>query len=164
MEKLEDIKATLEELEPTLADHVFVVCAREERNGRTLHVAITERLHRRARRGRVWKSKQLLTALKNASYGFDEQHARSRGGADGLFLLDRSFRPVNTMMTKIFDRFLDATGATRDEVAAIARELGAPASALRAARLVSHHMRLLGVLWQADDADWLVLVDYDDEA
>jgi hypothetical protein len=28
-------------------------------------------------------------------------------------------------------------------------------------RLVSHHLRLLGVLARKDDADWLVLVDCD---
>ena len=29
-------------------------------------------------------------------------------------------------------------------------------------RLVSHHMRLLGVLSSSATEDWLVLVDYDD--
>jgi hypothetical protein len=34
--------------------------------------------------------------------------------------------------------------------------------ALLAVRLVSHHLRLLGVLWRGADKDTLVLVDYDD--
>ena len=29
-------------------------------------------------------------------------------------------------------------------------------------RVVSHHMRLLGVLYRTTSEDWLVLVDYDD--
>jgi len=40
----------------------------------------------------------MLKALKNAAYGFDEKQARSRGGADGIFLLDRHFTPKNEMI------------------------------------------------------------------
>ena len=36
-----------------------------------------------------------------------------------------------------------------------------PLGDLLPGRLVSHHMRLLGVLARHDDADWLVLVDCD---
>ena len=32
----------------------------------------------------------------------------------------------------------------------------------KAVRLVSHHMRLLGILYRDPDEDWLILVDYDD--
>ncbi len=62
-------------------------------------------------------------------------------------------------MTKLFDRFLDATNR---EAAQIAKALETDIEHLQAARLVSHHLRLLGVLWQDRDADWLILIDYDD--
>jgi hypothetical protein len=44
----------------------------------------------------------------------------------------------------------------------VAKTLGTKVDQLQAARLVSHHLRLLGVLWQDIGADWLILVDYDD--
>lgn len=100
----------------------------------------------------------MLAALKNAAYGFDEQDARSTSGRDGLFLLDRTFRPPNAMMAKIFDRYLDSVGSGAAETAA---SLGVDVSELLAVRLVSHHMRLLGVLVRKPHADWLVLVDCD---
>ena len=63
------------------------------------------------------------------------------------------------MVRKIFDRYLDRPGSGVDDVAAA---LGARREQLLAARVVSHHMRLLGVLWRGPSADWLVLVDLDD--
>jgi hypothetical protein len=96
--------------------------------------------------------------LKNAASGYDEQKARGVGGRDGIFLLDRAFRPANEMMRKLFDRFFDnpTSGATE-----LAAALGVPLVALLPVRLVSHHLRLLGVLARRSDADWLVLVDCD---
>ena len=126
---------------------------------RQLRLAMTERLRKIARKGRVWKSKGFLTALKNAAYGFDESRARSRGGADGIFLLDRSFTPPNEMMKKLFERYLDRPERGAAEVAGA---LGVELPDLLPVRLVSHHMRLLGVLAQQADRDTLVLVDYDD--
>jgi hypothetical protein len=100
----------------------------------------------------------MLAALKNAAYGFDERQARSVGGRDGIFLLDRTFRPANEMMRKLFDRFLDNPGSGAEELAGA---LGTPLAELLPVRLVSHHLRLLGVLARREDADWLVLVDCD---
>ncbi|MBK8251085.1 MAG: hypothetical protein IPK82_00250 [Polyangiaceae bacterium] len=128
------------------------------RDGRPLHVCLTDRLRRAARKEGVWKSRQMLTTLKNAAYGFDEQHARSVSGRDGVFLLDRTFRPVNAMMVKIFDRYIDHPGGGAET---LAESFGVPLSELRAVRLVSHHMRLLGVLIRKPNEDWLVLVDCD---
>lgn len=156
---LDDLRALLEQVEPELAAAPFVVVQTFERDGRRLHVGVTERLRRAARRGRVWKSAAFLTALKNAAYGFDEAKARSLGGADGIFLLDRSFSPRNEMMRRLFDRFLDRSGGDAE---ALARALGADVAQLLPVRLVSHHMRLLGVLHRRADSDTLVLVDYDD--
>ncbi len=147
----------LEAVEPKLKDEPFVIAHTFDRNGRKLNLCLTDRLRRIAKRGRVWKSPAFLTALKNAEYGFDESSARSLGGSDGIFLLDRSFKPKNQMMRKIFDQFFDKE---TDEVAEIKRSLNA--EGFRAVRIVSHHLRLLGILHQDVSGDWIVLVDYDD--
>ncbi len=62
------------------------------------------------------------------------------------------------MMVKIFDKFIDKPGSGAED---IDRKLGTNIQELQAVRLVSHSLRLLGVLFQAKDTDWLVLVDYD---
>jgi len=72
-----------------------------------LRVSVTERLRKKCRKGRLWKSPAMLTALKNAEYGFDQKASRSRGGSDGIFNVDRGFRPPNSMMKKLFNQFLD---------------------------------------------------------
>ncbi len=156
---LDELKALLTATEPELAHASFVVVQTFERDGRRLHVGVTERLRRLARRGRVWKTPAFLTALKNAAYGFDEAKARSLRGADGIFLLDRSFTPKNEMMRKLFDRYLDRCGSGAE---ALAKALDVPLARLLPVRVVSHHMRLLGVLHQSEDSDTLILVDYDD--
>jgi hypothetical protein len=156
---LEEAKLRLSELEPTLKGKPFALFHTFPLERRALHVALTERLYRLAKRGRVWKSPAFLTALKNAAYGFDEARARSLGGADGIFLLDRGFTPKNEMMRKIFDRYLDRPGSGVEELASA---LQASVAQLSAVRVVSHHLRLLGVLWRAPGEDWLILVDYDD--
>ena len=142
-----------------LANATFVVVHEFERDGRPLTLAITDRLRRTCKKARVWQSKPLLTALKNAEYGFDPNHLHSSGGADGLFLLTRDFRPRNEMMKKLFDRYLDKMGSGAE---LIADEMRVPLAELLPVRLVSHHMRLLGLLRHADGGDFLVLVDFDD--
>jgi hypothetical protein len=87
-----------------------------DRDGQRLHLALTARLRKRAKK--VWCSPPFLTALKNAEYGFDDGRARSQGGADGIFLLDRTFRPANEMMRKMFDQYLDRPDKGTAEVAA----------------------------------------------
>lgn len=156
---LTEAKTILESIEPELQNQPFVIAHTFERNGRKLHLGITERLRRIAKRGRIWKSSAFLTALKNAEYGFDESHARSGGGSDGIFLLDRNFKPRNEMMRKIFDQYIDKAEV---EIAEIARLLNTNADDFRAVRLVSHHLRLLGILHQGSFDDWIILVDYDD--
>lgn len=156
---LSDAKLMIEAVETELAFNPFVIANVFERNGRKLHLGITDRLRRLAKRGRIWKSNAFLTALKNAEYGFDETHARSLGGSDGIFLLDRNFKPSNQMMKKIFDQYLDKA---HEDIQAIADELKIQKDKFRAVRLVSHHLRLLGLLHQSEADDWIILVDYDD--
>ena len=156
---LEKAKAAVEGVEADLPAHPFVVAHTFVRDGRKLHVALTDRLRRQCRKGRIWKSKAFLTAFKNAEYGFNPERAHSPGGTDGIFVLTREHKPSNAMMKKVFDRFLDKPDSG---VADIAKAMGANREALIPVRLVSHHMRLLGVLRRARKEDTLVLVDYDD--
>jgi len=153
------IRRRLSMAEKELSDKVFVCIGVFKRDGHCLALAITDALRRKCKKGRVWKSKEMLTSLKNARYGFADERSRSRGGADGIFLLDRGFRPENEMMRKIFSGFLDRPGSGATEIAS---ELGVPLAKLLPVRLVSHHLRLLGVLARKPEEDWLVLVDYDD--
>ncbi len=156
---LNQAKELLAVMEPLLANAPFVIGHTFERNGRKLSLAITEHFRQACKKGRVWKSKAMLTALKNAEYGFDPHHAHSPGGYDGIFVLTRDYQPKNEMMRKLFDHFLDKPGS---EAASIAQALHVPLSSLKPVRLVSHQMRLLGLLLSADNHDTLVLIDYDD--
>lgn len=156
--ELAEAKSRLKAIESELAHAPFVEFHAFECEGRTLHVAVTERLRKHARKEGVWRSREMLITLKNAAYGFNERHARSAGGRDGIFVMDRTFRPANEMMTKLFNRFLDKHGSGAEELAVA---LGVPQTDLLPVRLVSHHLRLLGVLTRKNDADWLVLVDCD---
>lgn len=100
----------------------------------------------------------MLVTLTNAAYGFDEDKSRSVSGRDGIFLLDRSFRPENQMMRKMFDRHIDKRNRGFLKVA---EELQQDPEDLRPVRLVSHHLRLLGLLATDSEFDHLVLVDCD---
>jgi hypothetical protein len=157
---LDEARRLLTTIENDLVHHPFVELATFETNGRLLRLAVTERLRKVAKKGRVWKTPPFLTALKNAAHGFDERRARSVGGADGIYLVDRGFRPKNEMMRKLFDRYLDRPDSG---AADLADALGTDVGALTAVRLVSHHLRLLGVLARRPTEDVLVLVDYDDD-
>ena len=156
--ELTEAKDRLKAIEGTLAAAPFAVFHAFEREGRTLHVAVTERLRKYARKEGVWRSREMLATLKNAAYGYDEKQSRSVGGRDGIFLMDRGFRPANEMMHKLFDRFLDNPNSGADE---LATALAVPLIELLPVRLVSHHLRLVGVLARHENADWLVLVDCD---
>jgi len=156
LKKLRDLVETVEN---RLNSECFIVIHTFIRNDRKLHLALTERLRITAKKGKVWKSRAFLTTLKNAEYGFDFKKARSSRGRDGIYLLDRSFKPKNSMMKKIFDNYLDKANSGVEEVAQV---LKTDSEKLLPVRLVSHSMRLLGVLCRGKGEDWLVLVDYDD--
>lgn len=155
---LEEAKAAIEAVEEKLGDDLLIDVHTFTRDGRTLTVALTERARRLARKDRVWKSKAYLTAFKNAEYGFDERQAFSAGGEDGIFVLTRNHKPPNLMMRKIFERFLDKPDDLALEIAAV---FSVSCAELTAARLVSHHLRLLGILHREADGDRLIIVDHD---
>lgn len=156
---LSQLKNLVQTAELEIEDKSYVVVHTFMRDGRNITVGLTDRLRKQCRRGRVWNSKPFLTALKNAQYGFDETLARSRGGRDGIFMLDRDFEPRNEMQRKLFDQYIDKADSGIDKILS---ELGTDIDTIKPVRLVSHHMRLLGVLYQDDDTDWLILIDYDD--
>lgn len=156
---LSELKKRLADLEVELdANPVVDFWAVETPSGK-MSVAITNRFRKCCRKGRVWKTHAMLAALKNTQYGLDRNRPRSRGGADGVFLLDRTFHPPNEMMRKIFDRFLDKPDPLVD---ALAMRFSTPARDFVPVRVVSHDMRLLGVLLERNGTSQLVLVHYDD--
>ena len=156
---LSELKRQLDHIEASLKSSPIIDLGNFETPVGEITVAITGRFRKRCRRGRVWKSNSMLTALKNVQYGFDPRHSRSRGGADGVFLIDRNWRPPNEMMRKMFDRFLDKPDPL---VAVLVERFGVPAGQLIPVRVVSHHLRLLGVLIKREIGANLALVDYDD--
>ena len=159
LDKLSELKTRITEIEATLESAPLVELCRFETPTGPLIVWLTDRIRESCRRGRIWKSPAMLTALKNARYGLDRARARSRGGADGVFVLDRDFQPPNEMMRKLFDRFLDKPDPL---VEVLVSRFGTPVETFVPVRVVSHHMRLLGVLVQDEEVSQLVIVDYDD--
>lgn len=65
----------------------------------------------------MWRSNEMVITLKNAAYGYETSQARSVGGRDGIYLLDRDYRPENPMMRKLFDRYLDKSKSGAEELA-----------------------------------------------
>lgn len=156
---LSALKARVTSIEELFESDIAVeLCHFDTPHGK-LVLSLTERLRHSCRKGKVWKSNAMLTALKNTQYGFDRTRTRSRGGADGVFLLDRTFEPRNEMMRKIFDRFLDKPDPL---VAQLSARFAVAAEEFVPVRVVSHHLRLLGVLIEREEAAQLVLVDFDD--
>lgn len=156
--KESDLKESLKNSEQALSVDAVAKLATFERDGRSLTVFITKSFRKRCRKEGVWMQPQLLSTLGNAAYAFDPADARSPGGRDGIFLLTREHRPPNNMMTRIFDQFLDKPGS---DAAALGERFGKPLTELIPVRLVSHHMRLLGVMVRDGDSDRLILVDLD---
>lgn len=152
-------KTRLSELESALDAAPLAEFAAFDTPHGPLRVFVSERLRKKAKKARVWKSPHMLVTLKNAAYGLDPDATRSRGGSDGIFKLDRTFKPANSMMMKLFNQFLDKPDAL---VHTIERDAGQTREHWMAVRLVSHHMRLLGVLIKTSP-ERLVLVDIDAE-
>lgn len=157
---LNETKARLDQLDAALGDIAHVEFAQFATPHGELCVHLTSRLQRRARKVRVWRSRGFVATLKNAVYGFSASTPRSRGGSDGVFLLDRTFKPANSMMRKVFDQFLDKPDPLLETLEA---EFAATREDWVPVRLVSHHMRLLGVLLPCPERAHLFLVDVDNE-
>lgn len=157
---LAEVKQRMAVVERDLRESPLVEFGTVETPHGVLRVILTDRLYRKCRKAGVWGTPRMLTALKNVAYGFNEAAPRSRGGADGIFRIDRGFRPANSMMKKLFDQFLDKPDPL---VATIARALGSTPDTWIPVRVVSHHMRLLGILDRGREKSVLVLVDCDSD-
>jgi len=75
--------------------------------------------------------------LKNISYGFDSNQRKSMRGRDGIFLVDRDYKPRNNMQVKLFDQFID--------------------------KAKSEYSDIIGFLYSKERYDEMVLVDWDAE-
>lgn len=156
-----DIKQTKQriiEIENDLKNKGIIEFNRAMVNGRSQITYITSLLKKNCKKKRVWKSKEFLITLKNINYGIDNSNFRSKSGKDGIFILDRNYLPKNEMQRKIFDQFIDKENSDFKE---ILKELDLPENRLNAIRVVSHHMRLLGIHFAGKDSDIIVLVNYD---
>ncbi len=156
--QIEDIKSRLSVLESDLSASLIVHYEDFTVNQRSFRVYLCQKLIKQARKSRVWKSKEFCITLRNVKYGLDPESAKSMGGRDGIFLLDRTFKPYNEMQKRIFDQFIDKPASG---FIAITKELGLSASHIKAVRVVSHHMRIVGIYHTGAKADTLVLVDID---
>ena len=157
MQELDDIKHKLKTLEPQLQKQSIVSFHTFATPQGDLQVHLTNRLYKKCRKDKIWKSRAMCSTLRNACYGFHVT-SRSRGGSDGIFRIDRDFSPPNSMMKKIF-KFIDTPGDLSREIS----DTFAENSEWLAVRLVSHHLRLLGVIVSIQKNIHLILVDYDNQ-
>lgn len=127
-------------------------------NGKPFKVYLSGSLKKHARKARVWKTNEFCLTLRNVKYGLDQNSTKSKGGRDGVYLLDRNFRPANEMQKRIFDQFIDKPSS---DYAAIVDALELAHERVRAVRVVSHHMRIVGIHHSSSTEDILVLVDVD---
>ncbi|MCB9233319.1 MAG: hypothetical protein H6581_16800 [Bacteroidia bacterium] len=155
---LEELKNHLKSLSGQLAEKPLVLLESYALNGQKFHLYLSQALYKNCKKGKVWLSNDFFITLKNAKYGLDQDHQWSGGGKDGIFLIDRKFRPRNMMQTKIFDKFIDKAGSPFLEYAKL---LEFEPSQVEAIRVVSHHMRLLGILSKKKNEIMIILVDFD---
>lgn len=156
--QIENIKSRLSALEDELAESLLVSYEDFEVNGKSFKVYLSRSLRKRARKARVWKTNEFCITLRNVKYGLDPDSAKSKGGRDGVYLLDRDFKPANEMQKRIFDQFIDKQNS---DYATIVDALKLSHERIRAVRVVSHHMRLLGICHTGKEEDILVIVDVD---
>jgi len=154
---LQELKAQVNEIEKDLDEYPVVKVAGFSDGNRNVHVYLTNRLKKKCKKGKVWKSKEFLITLMNAKYGYNEEDPKSRGGRDGIFLVDRNFRPPNEMQRKLFDQFIDSPG---NDYNMIIQGFDGVNKKFLPIRVVSHHMRLLGLLL-IEKSNHVILVDFD---
>lgn len=129
----------------------------------TTIVFITEYFVKQCQKGKIWNTPELLSTLQNCWYGVDNKHLKSPGGKDGIFIIDRGYRPENEMQKKIFNRFIDKENSLFPSVCKFFEK---KANDFIAVRIVSHHLRLLGVMFidrnkYDRELNIITLVDYD---
>lgn len=156
--QIEDVKSRLAVLESDLTASLLVHYEDFTVNQRSYRVYLCQKLMKQARKNRVWKSKEFCITLRNVKYGLEQDSARSRGGRDGIYLLDQNFKPYNDMQRRIFDQFINNPAS---DFIAITKELDLSTAHIKAVRVVSHHMRIVGIYHTGVETDTLALVDVD---
>lgn len=154
---LKELKIKVKEIENDLERYPFLKVVDFHEGNRSVSVYLTPRLKNKCKKGKVWNSRQFLITLMNAKYGYKEDNPRSGGGQDGVFLVDRKFKPRNEMQNKLFDQFINKA---KEDYLSIIKEFSGPQKTFLPVRVVSHHMRLLGLLL-IEECDHVILVDYD---
>lgn len=104
---IEELKSTLKALSKDMVEKSIILLDSYEINNKKYNLYLTNQFYRNCKKGKVWLNNDFLITLKNAKYGIDKDNMRSKGGKDGIYLVDRKFQPKNLMQTKIYDRFID---------------------------------------------------------
>ena len=157
--EIEEAKRRLESCEHILDKEVIVEFAFFDSDEKKLQLYLTQQLKRNCKKKKIWKSKAFFITLKNVKYGIDPVNFKSKGGKDGVFIIDRNFSPRNMMQKKIFDQYIDKETSDFNYVVEMMKF---SLKKVNAIRVVSHHMRLLGIHQRVNNIDKVVLVDYDD--
>lgn len=158
--EISEAKKKVDESEELLKTEIIAEIDRREVNDRTLVTFISNDLMKKCKKGKLWKSQQFYITLKNIKYGLEQNQMRSVSGRDGIFLVDRDYKPKNSMQTKIYDRFIDNESSAFES---IVERLSLDKRMIKGVRVVSHHLRLLGILDRKINEDVIVLVDFDNE-
>jgi hypothetical protein len=157
---ISELKLKLKELGKRIFKYGIALLAHNETN--KTWVYITEDFVKKCKKGKVWNTPGMLSTLQNCWYGVDVTKMKSPGGKDGIFMINREYKPKNEMQRKIFDQFIDKEGSMFNNACLYFEK--DPKDAI-AVRIVSHHMRLLGILFRHENNDifsnHIVLVDYD---
>lgn len=156
--EIEEARKLLEACENYLDKKGVVEFALIDSAERSLQLYLTSIFKKNCKKKRVWKSKAFFITIKNAKYGIDLLNFKSKGGKDGVFIIDRKFTPQNMMQKKIFDQFIDKDNSDYNK---IIDKMNFLPNDVNAVRIVSHHMRLLGIHQRVNNIDKIVLVDFD---
>jgi hypothetical protein len=157
--EIKEAKKKLEVCEKLLEKENLVEFAFLDTGNQKLQLYLSSLLKKNCSKKRIWKSKAFFITLKNIKYGIDLFNFKSKGGRDGIFVIDRSYTPKNMMQKKIFDQFIDNENSDFNQ---IVNRMNFSSDDINAVRIVSHHMRLLGIHQRIDGIDKIVLVDFDD--
>ena len=161
--EIADVKSRLEALEESIEQNVISEFVELEIDGKTLVVYLAKDLKKNCQKGKIWKSKPFYITLKNIKYGLDKNQMRSKQGRDGIFLVDRDFKPANSMQTKIYKKYIDKESSSFGKAAKLLDIKKEELKDIKGVRVVSHHLRLLGFYLEKAEKDILVLFDFDAE-
>jgi len=160
MLSIKDLKQRLKDLGKPIYKNGITALSHNEENHTWVY--ITEDFVRKCKKAKIWNTPAFLSTLRNCWYGIDVKKMKSPGGKDGIFVIDRNYKPKNEMQRKIFDQFIDKENSLFKIACLYFDKKEEDAIAVR---IVSHHMRLLGIMFrdtnQSHTANLILLVDFD---